>query len=142
MNNILTVKITNARKSWWYENFSGKIYEVRALKYGEKRQGEIPSNIKAGELLRCIKTGDMILKEDVEFLDDLTEDTKLRIKKDLITPYHSIIKTNYATIKFWASTLGVSTQKLIEDVKSGRLNHWFDIEDEEVNITLKAKQDK
>lgn len=57
----------------------------------------------------------------------ITTNTLIIIKKDLETPYHYFVKGEYRSVEKWAKLFGISSQRLLKDLKNGEKTEWFEV---------------
>ena len=55
----------------------------------------------------------------------MNEDTILKLKRDIQTPYNHYHIGEYARIEYWSSKFGKTSKVFIEDFLTGSLDEWF-----------------
>ena len=67
-----------------------------------------------------------LLKETSSSISDVSGSTRLKLKKEWITPYNHFQIGDNSELQYFAQKLGKTTQQLIDDFENGSLDSWFE----------------
>jgi hypothetical protein len=57
---------------------------------------------------------------------EINSDTKLKLKKEWISPYNNLKVGDNSDIETWSRKSGKTVQVFIKDFKNGSLDDWFE----------------